>query len=1019
MLGYSSVALIDFASVAGGVEFMQAAKEHGIKAVLGATLEVAIQIQKQSQIVELVLLAKNRDGYQHLCELITLAFADGNQAQPIALQEIIARAANLVCLTGGRAGLVARLLAKKQIPSLQTIIKLLKNAFADDLYIQLFHSCYPGDAKRVRIMRRLAQSVAVTAVAAPEVLYATPDLYKLQDALTCARLGITVDTPHAARPRNDASAIPLIHDLQNRFPNPETIQNTAILLNDCTFELLPERLTPPKARVPMGETPDSFLESRVRAQLKQKYRAEVLPKARERLSAELLVVQELQLAEFFLVAAEVTDYCRAHGILAAGRGSAAGSVLCYLLGITLADPIQHNLLFERFLHTGKRTMPDVDIDIASSRRDEVLAWVERRFNSSNNPGVATEAMVANRITYRLPSAITDLGRALGLPIELVHKLTKSLGRDHRHKRPHHARCAQIVFDEVLADAPVKEILIGLLESIEPGFVRHLAPHSGGVILSDAALQKYSPTWRSSGGLRVMQFNKDDVEALGLIKLDFLALRMLGALEQARELILERTGLWLELHDLPDDQRVWKRIQAGDTLGMFQIESPGQMILSRQLRAANMEDLAHQVALFRPGPIQSGTVHPYLDRRAGKQKVSFLHPVLKPILEKTQGVILFQEQVLRIAVHFAGMNWIEADKFRKQVSSWEDEADLLPFKQKFVDGAKHHVNATESQAAEVFAMCSAFQGYGFAESHAWAFAMHAYASAYLREHHPLEYMCAFLQESPGMWSRNTLRQEAKKWQVDFLGPDINKSTASFRIEDNKIRIPFTAIAGISSTTAHTIVLERLQAGHYTGVENLVERTNLKRDQLEALVRAGALDSFNQRRENIFALGERILAAPRTADLFVVPKTEMPKLAALDPAEQMNWELATIGLSVTGLHPMDFVRHQVQALGCTALLATKSGQTIRTAGLVISKQKPPTANGFAFYSIEDGPSRMQVIISPDVWSRDYTALRDARILIVDGVHQGTSIKASKVFLFSANGKILEYEKGAAENFKATTR
>ena len=400
--------------------------------------------------------------------------------------------------------------------------------------------------------------------------------------------------------------------------------------------------------MPEGKTAQDVLEERAWNAVGEKYPPEQHPAVRERLRSELATVRELEMAGFFLTACEVTDYCRSHGIVAAGRGSAAGSVLCYLLGITLSDPIRHNLLFERFLHTGRTSMPDVDIDIASSRRDQVLGWVEERWGA----GGAGEAMVANRITYRLKSAIQDLGRALGMPPEWRDRLSRSLGRDYGFLRPHRAREATPVFSEVLGDAPIREALLKLLSLMEPGFVRHHAPHSGGVVLSSQPLTQYSPLSRSSGGIRMLAFDKDEVESLGLIKLDLLGLRMLAALERAREEALRLTGQWVDYGHLPDDPAVWRRIGDGDTMGLFQIESPAQTQMSARLKASNMIELAHQIALVRPGPIQSGTVHPYVRRARGEEVVPRLGEPLDNILAPTFGTLMFQEQILRIAVHYA-------------------------------------------------------------------------------------------------------------------------------------------------------------------------------------------------------------------------------------------------------------------------------------------------------------------------------------------------------------------------------
>ena len=518
-----------------------------------------------------------------------------------------------------------------KIAQLEDLTGTLKGAFPERFYLQLTFGLYPEDTLRARKLRDFgrAPTISVPIISAPEVRYATPDLYPLYDTLVCSRLGITVRDPHELRPQNDGQAVPDPGDWdklpQHPLPFPEGVLNARAVAESCTLDLLAQRLTPPAARVPEGVTPEQHLEERLYTALNERYRGDTFSAARVRLEQELTTMKALGLSEFFLLAAEITDNCRSRGIVAAGRGSAAASVTCYLLGVTTVDPIKHDLLFERFLHTGRTSLPDVDIDIASSRRDEVLAWAEARF------GEQTHAMVCNKITYHLPLAVQDLGRGLGVPPAWRDVLTKKLGRDYRHLRPHKAREAQSVFDEVLGNAPAKEVLLNLLEKMERGMVRHIAPHSGGVILSKHPLSHYSPRERSSGGIRLLQYDKDDAEALGLIKLDLLGLRMLGVFERCRESVLATEGRWLELSGLPDDPDVWASIQAGDTMGLFQIESPAQTHITVEVQPKSFTDLAHQVALIRPGPIQSGTVGPYVRRKKGLEPVTYLHDCLKPIL----------------------------------------------------------------------------------------------------------------------------------------------------------------------------------------------------------------------------------------------------------------------------------------------------------------------------------------------------------------------------------------------------
>ncbi len=1011
-LGYRYVALTDDLNVTGGVELFQAAREHGIGALIGATVPVRLE----DDVYPLVLIAASRTGYGTLCRLVSQAHERDEKDVPFPV--LLAHTHDLVLLTGARDGLPARLLAERRVGELEDVLRQLGGAFQGRVYVQLFHDRYRWDDRRARVLRRLAQSLSLPVVSAPEVRYLQPDDYRLYDAFTCGRLGLSVQEPHRRRPQNACQHLPSPDEVAARLPFAEGALNADWVAESCHFELLPDRLVPPKARVPDGRSAEEHIVERCYAALLESYEGETLVTARQRLEKELATIRALGLADFFLVAAEVTDYCRQRGILAAGRGSAAASIVCYLLGITQADPLEHDLLFERFLHTGKTSMPDVDIDISSARRDEVLAWVEERF------GATTEAMVCNKITYRMPLAVQDLGRALGLPPELRNRLTKALGRDFRGLRPAAVERAEVALREVLGNAPVADVFIGLLGRMERGHVRHIAPHSGGVVLSRDPLTHYSPLERSSGGIKLLQLDKDDAEAMGLIKLDLLGLRMLSALERAREEVFRLEGVWLDLARLPDDEHVWDLISDGATLGLFQVESPSQQHTSRVMRSRNLKDLSHQIALIRPGPIQSGTVHPYLRRRQGLESVTYWHPALEPVLKKSYGVLLFQEDVLRIAVHFAGMSWIEADRFRKKVSGFADLDDIEPDRRGFVEGAMRHVGATQQEAETVFDAVKGYQGFGFAESHAWAFALHAYASGWLRVHYPAEYMAAILTEEPGMWSRQTKRHEARDWGVPFLPFDVNRSGLHFRVERvagsggaspggsgsdgprghgpvpgdhaeapglvKAIRPPLSGITGVSEDAARKVMLERLSHGPFLGIEDLHERVALDRDVVEALVRAGALDDVQPRREALYRAG--VLAnssEPGGRPLFSVPM-KAPDLPRMTLPERFVWDYQTTRMSTLEVHAVDLVRDQLRELGCVPLLRlrrTPRKTQVLTAGLVVGRQRPGTAKGFAFFVIEDGPVRAQVIISPDLWDEQRVLLRDASMLVVDGVVEDT--------------------------------
>jgi error-prone DNA polymerase len=971
-LGYEYVALTDLSGVYGAVELQQAARQHGIKAITGATL----QLSHEGKTYPVVLLAGSRQGYTVLNSLIDLAHQSPEKT--VTLSQLEAHTTDLHLLTGGRWGFPSQLLGQRKVKEATYLLEALKHAFKDRLWLQVFYDAYPWDMRRARVLRAFGKEHGVPVVAAPEIRYATPDLYSLYDTLMCARLSIHLMTPHRDRPLNDVQCLPHPDLLPLKFE--DAIFNANRLAEELAFDLLPDRLLPPPAVVPDGYDADSYLESLCREALLETYRGPDFSLAKDRLEHELYTLKSLGFADFFLVCKEVLDFCRSRGILAYGRGSAAGSIICYLLGITQADPVENDLLFERFLHTGKRAMPDIDIDISSSRRDEVFSWIEQRFPNS--------AMVANRVSYYLPSALQDVGRAVGLPPQVRTRLTHALGRDYRHLRPDRARDAQVVFDEVLGNAPVKEVLFTLLEKMEKGFVRHIAPHSGGWVLSRYPLNHYSPQERSTGGIRLIQFDKDDTEALGLMKLDLLGLRMLGVFERAREEIIRTEHTFVDFSGIPEDKKVWQTIGEGDTMTLFQIESPAQVRMSVQLKPENRLDLKDQVALVRPGPIQSDSVHPYVRRRKKLEDVSYPHPALEPILKRSYGVLLYQEQVMQIAHHFAGFSWEDADQFRKQVSSFEDEHEIKAERQKFIEGAARTVAATEAEAMAIFNLCANFRGYGFAESHAWAFGLHAYTSAWLRHHYPAEYLASVMSEQPGMYTAGTIRQEARLRGIGFARLDINVSSFHYFVErthyGKRLRPPLSVVKGVSQEVAKAIVLERLQRGPYTSLRNLFERVRLDRDVLEALDRAGAFERLVDRREGLYQAGVLThTAQPNQPSLFeeAIAAPPFPELSAM---EKLRWDFSLKGYSHHAVHPVDLYRNQLLELGATpmAQLSKVTGH-VRTAGLVVARQKPPTARGFAFWLIEDNQERAQVVIPPALWEAKREVLRDGRLILAEGL------------------------------------
>jgi len=624
-----------------------------------------------------------------------------------------------------------------------------------------------GDDELLRHLLELAETLALPTVGTNAVRHATAPEYALFDALTCMRLGLRVGQNHPQRPRN-ARAFLCDEERLLRLGLPsKSLANSDAIARECRVDLTPGQVTPPDTLLPEGVGANAFLKRLCAEGLKARSMA-TSKAAKAQLRHEVDVVSKLQLDEFFLVVREVVAFARSRGIRCCGRGSAANSLIAYLLGITDVDSMRHHLLFERFLHEGRRGIPDIDVGFETHRRAEFIAWMHERW------GEAHTAMTANTVTFGLRSAVRDMGKVLGFPLSLLDQATKHLP----HTGVHHAGEFRSELSEVLGEGVALDVLLGLCAALHDGeqaCPRHLSLHSDGMVLSRLPLRHVSPIQPSANGVRQVQLNKDDIEALGLIKFDVLGLRMLSVITEATQL-LESVGQRApDVDALPDgDSATYDLIQSGQTLGVFQIESPGQWNLLARSQPENFDDLVAQVALFRPGPLQGNMVHPHVSRRRGWEKVVYPHPCLEPVLRDTYGIILFQEQVLEVAHRFAGMPLQEADEFRRLMSRYSDRSEMEAMRHKFVESAigthaHTHYPVSLALASAVFDLVSKFVGYGFCRSHAAAFARTVYQSAYLKAHHPAAYMAAVLEHKSGFYPLHTLLEEGRMLGVRVLPP----------------------------------------------------------------------------------------------------------------------------------------------------------------------------------------------------------------------------------------------------------
>jgi error-prone DNA polymerase len=862
-------------------------------------------------------------------------------------------------------------------------------------------------------------------VATNNVHYAERPGQRLHDVLTCIRHLTTLPEALAAgllHP-NSEQYLKSPQEMEVLFSSAgpagidrrEALRNTVRIAEQCEacLDFSSQRL--PAFPVPEPNTPQSYLRHLCEAGMGRKPGLN-LEQARMQIEHELAVIEHAGLAGYFLVVWDIVRFAREQGIRCQGRGSAANSLVAYLLGITPVDPLRHNLLFERFLSEGTGTMPDIDVDFAADRREEVIQYVYQRYGEEH------VGMVCNVVTYRARSAVRDVAKALAFPRDVADRAAKSLDT-------HSVSKAIGLLAEEFPVVPAGlsqgspalpwPLLAELLTQIE-GVPRHLSIHVGGLLITAAPLVEVVPLERATmPGRVVVQWDKNSVEDAGLIKIDLLSLRTLGVVEEALGLIRAQqetptrgyaTGEALDLEQLPlDDPAVYDLLQRADTVGCFQVESRAQAQMQPKMQPCRFEDIIIEIALIRPGPIQGGMVHPYLRRRKGLEPVSYLHPTLEPVLAETMGVIVFQEQVLRVAMAVAGFTPAEADRLRRAMSRSRSEEAMASIRSKFVAGAQEK-GADPATAEEIYRQLAGFAGFGFCKSHAAAFALVAYQTLYLKAYFPAELFCALLNHQPmGFYPPEVLIGDAKRHGVQVLGPDINASQETCTLEQGAvqgraIRLGLRYVHGLGEVGQGRIVERRGQTP-FASLADFCRRTRLLRQAVENLIRAGAMDSLGQaRRALLWALGG---LEYQEEGLEIDVPVEQAVLPALSPEEQMSWEYELLGLAA-GDQVTRLYRETLRARGVLSsreLAARRDGEVVRVAGWAVVRQRPPTAKGFLFITLEDEEGLMNLIVRPDVYQQYRTVLRSAPLLWVEARLQregsATSLLVSRAAALQTQG------------------
>ncbi len=968
-LQMAALALCDRDGFYGAPRFYSRAREAGIRPLAG------VELTMQDGTI-LPVLIERRTGYENMCRMLTRAHLRNEKGK------CAVRWAELAEFAEGTVALAAHAQAAR-------------NALAafgpDNVFIELQRHCLRGGEKNIRALVALAGTLGLPLLATNGACYATPAERPLLDVFTCLRHHTHLDAAGRLLEQNSERHLKSGAQMRELFRDlPEAVSNTVRLAERLEFTLENLGYEFPSYPLPPEQTMDSFLRERAFAGARQRY-GEIPIKVRGQLETELALIAKLHIAGYFLIVWDIVQFCRAQDIMAQGRGSAANSTVCFCLGITAVDPLRFNTLFERFLTEGRQNAwPDIDIDLPSGdRRERVIQEIYRRYGKNG------AAMTANVITYRGRSAAREVGKALNLSPDIIHRFSSLYANgDFPHTLD---LMAQMEKAGLPASHPRADAFAALCQSLK-GLPRHLGQHSGGMIISQGKLDRIVPLENASMPNRVVaQWDKDDCEDLGIVKVDFLGLGMMSVLQDAVALT-SKLGRPVDLAQLPqDDAKTFEMMQRADTVGVFQIESRAQMATLPRLQPKNFYDVVIQVAIIRPGPIVGRLMHPYLARRAGREPVTYYHDALIPVLQRTLGVPLFQEQMLQMAMVMADFTGAEAEELRRALSFHRsgERMQRVEAKLRAAMARKGHPPGLIEQICQTV---GSFALYGFPESHAISFAHLAYASAYLKAHRAPEFFASLLNNQPmGFYSSASLIQDGQRHGVKFRPVCVVESDWDCVVgPDDSVRLGLRVVKNLSASGARRLLLER-EKSPFASLTEFKRRARLNKDELRTLAETGALNSFAGHRRSALWEAERTV---HEGDLFEnAPMETAPSpLLPMTRDERIQADFAGMNLT-TGRHPMALVRPRLPGVWRAAdLRQAVHGSRVKVAGNVICRQRPGTAKGFVFVSLEDETGISNSIVTPQMFEAHRLVIAEEPYLVIEGQVQHVDnvihIKAIKI-------------------------
>ena len=968
-LGYCALAITDECSLAGVVRAHMEAKSAGLKLLLGSQFEVESETP-----FTLVVLACNLDGYGNLCEFITRLrrASEKKGSYRLRQEELLGKELEncvvVVCPARGSTAV-----------QLRAIGRWSQQHFIDRCWLGVEQLRMIDDEIWLHKMRQASAATAVPLVAVGGVYMHVRSRKPLQDVLTATRVCKPLTECGLELQQNGERHLRTRLRLSQAFPD-DLLEETLQVSDRCAFSLEELRYQYPEEVVPQGETPESYLRRVTYEGAGRRWPDGMAAKVQHQIEHELALICELHYEQYFLTVYDIVAFARSRHILCQGRGSAANSAVCYCLGVTEVDPARMSVLFERFISKERNEPPDIDIDFEHERREEIIQYLYQKY------GRHRAALTGVIISYRPKSAIRDVGKALGFELGVLERLAKG----------HRWFDGREISAERLAEAGLNAEDLDVKQLLEltrqlMGFPRHLSQHPGGFVLTRGPLSRMVPIESAAMEDRtVIQWDKDDIDAMGLLKVDVLALGMLTAIRKSLEFVSTRRGFEFQMQDIPaEDPATYTMICKADTVGVFQIESRAQMSMLPRLQPRCFYDLVVEVAIVRPGPIQGGMVHPYLNRRQGKEPVTYPSAALEEALGRTLGVPVFQEQVMQIAMLAAGFTAGEADGLRRSMAAWKRKGGLEVYYSKIVDGMTSR-GYEKTFAEQIFEQIKGFSEYGFPESHAASFALLVYASCWLKHAEPACFLAAMLNSQPlGFYSPNQLVQDAKRHGVEVRAVDVMFSEVDATLEDlphqPAVRLGLRLISGLKDTSANRIVAARTECP-FDGAEDLSRRANLEQHEMRLLASADALMSLcGHRRQQVWdasalhAPPKLLRDAPVEEDLLELP--EAPE------GEEIVFDYASLGLALRR-HPISLLREKLTTmrfLSSAKLRDLPSGRLVRACGIVTLRQQPQTAKGVVFMSLEDEDGAVQVIVWKDVRERQRKELLGAKLLGVYGIWQ----------------------------------